>query len=136
MDYPEHGYLFTSYVTREYLPEVYGYRFTCFMQATRNHRAAKIRWLLPHDSWKLMTQEQKSLLLYLSKTSRVIISRSAIPIYQQTDSNSIQYVIILSKDINKTRTQRQDNHTDQDESNDKTFKMPSKKMKIHRKSQT
>ena len=51
MGYPEHGYAWTDYATREDLPEVTGDKFTRFIKSTRNDKADKSKWFLPHDDW-------------------------------------------------------------------------------------
>ena len=50
MEELKHGYSWTDYVNREYLPEVPEYYFAHFIQATKNFRANEIKWLLNHET--------------------------------------------------------------------------------------
>ena len=56
MEYPEHVYSWTDYVTIEDLPGVPGDEFTCFIQATINNKADNSKRFLPPDAWKVTTQ--------------------------------------------------------------------------------
>ena len=121
MEDPEYCYSWNDYVIRKDLPEVSGYEFISFIQATRNDRSEKSNIFFPHDAWKVMTQEQQNIWIHISKDDRICSTSSGITRFQQKDIRSDHYDGISRKDNNNSSLQIQINHTTQEEAYDDTF---------------
>ena len=71
---------------------------TKFIQATRNDRVEKRKWLLTNDTCKGTTQEKQNIWMDISEATRVSIARYVTPVFNHKDNNRIQCDGILRKD--------------------------------------